>query len=59
MILLFNFVTCRFNMLIFTAYLLHVRRGRNATQLYRDRFRSHEIRIPVSQPGFNGMSQKI
>ena len=26
------------------------------TQLYRDYFISHEIRIPINQPGFNGMS---
>ena len=26
------------------------------TQLYRDYFISHDIRIPINQPGFNGMS---
>ena len=30
--------------------------GFTTTQLYRDYFISHEIRIPINQPGFNGMS---
>ena len=29
-------------------------RGLNATQLYGDYFTSHERRIPINQPGFNG-----
>ena len=35
--------------LLFRSY-----RGLNATQLYGDYFTSHERRIPINQPGFNG-----
>ena len=35
-------------------------RGRNPTQLYRDYFINHDIRIPINQPGWlNGKDRRV
>ena len=33
---------------------LRVYRGWNPTQMYRDYFINHDVRIPINQPGFHG-----